>query len=72
MRGGGQLPSEETLDLHLALEKLSPVDRELLLLHDGYGYTAEELASLYNCRADCIRQRVCRARHRLRRLLGLE
>jgi RNA polymerase sigma-70 factor (ECF subfamily) len=61
--------SDTELAVRIALEQLPPAERTLLLLHDVYGYTAEELARQYGCRADCLRQRLRRARQRLRRLL---
>jgi len=52
-----------------ALEQLTPDARALVWLHDVEGYTAEELTERFGCSADCLRQRLQRARRRLRELL---
>ena len=57
------------LQLRSALEQLSDADRELLLLHYGEGYTLTELAPHFDCSPECLRQRLSRARERLKRLL---
>nr|BAL52813.1 hypothetical protein HGMM_F03C06C18 [uncultured prokaryote] len=62
----------QTLALLEALERLSPADRELLWKHDGEGYSLGELAQQLGVREDCLRQRLHRARKRLRKLLELE
>jgi DNA-directed RNA polymerase specialized sigma24 family protein len=38
-------------------------------LHDVEGYTAEEMTERFGCNAACLRQRLHRARKRLRELL---
>ena len=52
-----------------ALEQLPPDARALVWLHDVEGYTAEELTERFGCNAACLRQRLHRARKRLRELL---
>jgi len=51
------------------LEQLPPDARALVWLHDVEGYTAEELTARFGCSAACLRQRLHRARKRLRELL---
>lgn len=68
MRGGAFYELEITV--RLALEQLEPADRDLLWLHDGEGYTLKELASDFGCTEVCLRQRLHRARQRLKRLLA--
>lgn len=57
------------LHVRSALEQLSDADRELLLLHYEEGYTFEELAVHFACSPECLRQRLRRARERLKHLL---
>jgi len=52
-----------------ALEQLPPGARALVWLHDVEGYTTEELTVQFGCSAECLRQRLHRARKRLRELL---
>ena len=58
-----------TLQVRRVLEQLSEADRELLLLHYEEGYTLEELAARFARSPECLRQRLHRARQRLKRLL---
>jgi len=60
------------LALREALARLSPADRELLWRCDGEGYSVKDLAREWGVREDCLRQRLRRARQRLRQLLGVE
>lgn len=53
-----------------ALVALSPTDRSLILLTDGEGYSAPELAERLGMTAQAVRSRVSRARRRLRTQLG--
>lgn len=68
-RGGEEDIILLTLQVRSALEQLSEADRELLLLHYEEGYTLAELATHWNCSHECLRQRLHRARERLKRLL---
>ena len=52
-----------------ALEQLPPDACALVWLHDVEGYAAEELTERFGCNAACLRQRLHRARKRLRELL---
>ncbi|GIV05555.1 MAG: hypothetical protein KatS3mg016_1130 [Fimbriimonadales bacterium] len=65
-------PSVQALALREALERLSPADRELLWRCDGEGCSVKDLVQEWGVREDCLRQRLRRARHRLRQLLGVE
>jgi RNA polymerase sigma-70 factor (ECF subfamily) len=67
---GGRKPSLELrAAVRWALEQLPPDARALVWLHDVEGYTAEELTARFCCSAECLRQRLHRARKRLRELL---
>ena len=67
---GGREPSLELRGaVRWALEQLPPDARALVWLHDVEGYTAEELTERFGCNAACLRQRLHRARKRLRELL---
>jgi len=67
---GVEEPSlEQQAVVRWALEQLPPDARALVWLHDVEGYTAEELTARFGCSADCLRQRLHRARKRLRELL---
>jgi len=67
---GWREPSSELrAAVRWALEQLTPDARALVWLHDVEGYTAEELTERFGCNAACLRQRLHRARKRLRELL---
>lgn len=53
-----------------ALQVLSPNDRSLVLLADGEGWTAPEIADAFDMTAGQVRTRLSRARRRLREHLG--
>ncbi|MFL5230238.1 MAG: sigma factor-like helix-turn-helix DNA-binding protein, partial [Microvirga sp.] len=55
-----------------ALGKLSPEQREALLLIGAEGLTYEETAVICNTKVGTIKSRVNRARKRLAEILGLE
>jgi RNA polymerase sigma-70 factor (ECF subfamily) len=67
--GGGEPSLEQQAVVRWALEQLPPDARALVWLHDVEGYTAEELTERFGCNAACLRQRLHRARKRLRELL---
>ena len=67
--GGGEPSLEQQAVVRWALEQLPPDARALVWLHDVEGYTAEELTARFCCSAECLRQRLHRARKRLRELL---
>lgn len=54
------------LDLHHALARLSPADREMIVLRYVVGYSGLELASLMSLRPDAVRSRLSRLVRRLR------
>ena len=67
---GGREPSLELrAAVRWALEQLPPDARALVWLHDVEGYIAGELTERFGCNAACLRQRLHRARKRLRELL---
>jgi RNA polymerase sigma-70 factor, ECF subfamily len=59
-------------DLRLAMAKLSPEQREALLLVGAEGLTYDEAAQICNTHIGTIKSRVNRARTRLSQLLGLD
>jgi RNA polymerase sigma-70 factor, ECF subfamily len=59
-------------DLRLAMAKLSPEQREALLLVGAEGLTYDEAAQICNTHIGTIKSRVNRARNRLSQLLGLD
>ena len=59
-------------DLRLAMAKLSPEQREALVLVGAEGLTYEEAAQICNTHIGTIKSRVNRARNRLAQLLGLD
>ncbi len=59
-------------DVRLALAKLSPEQREALLLVGAEGMTYEEAARICDTHVGTIKSRVNRARNRLVQLLGFE
>ncbi|MFN7016270.1 MAG: RNA polymerase sigma factor, partial [Fimbriimonadales bacterium] len=69
VEGGGEADLLRILQVRSALEQLIEADRELLLLHYEEGYTLEELSARFACSPECLRQRLHRARQRLKRLL---
>jgi RNA polymerase sigma-70 factor (ECF subfamily) len=56
--------------LETALSSLSPVQREVVLLHDMHGCAHEEIAGIIGSSAGMSRQHLFKARQRMRRLLG--
>jgi len=67
--GGGETSVELNAAVRWALEQLPPDACALVWLHDVEGYTVEELTARLGCSAECLRQRLHRARKRLRELL---
>jgi RNA polymerase sigma-70 factor, ECF subfamily len=59
-------------DFRAALAKLSPEQREAILLIGAEGLTYEETAEICNTKVGTIKSRVNRARKRLAELLGYE
>ncbi|MFI5229439.1 MAG: RNA polymerase sigma factor [Gemmatimonadales bacterium] len=57
--------------LERALESLSPVQREVVLLHDLDGRTHDEIAAMIGTSSGMCRQHLFKARRRLRAALGL-
>ena len=53
-----------------ALETLSPVQREVVLLHDVDGRTHDDIAGLIGTSSGMSRQHLFKARKRLRQVLG--
>lgn len=60
-----------TLDLHVALDGLDPIDRDIIQLSVWDGFTSAEIGSLLDLSADTVRTRLRRARLRLRHDLDL-
>jgi RNA polymerase sigma-70 factor (ECF subfamily) len=64
----GAKPPEPTgpIDLEVALNRLSPVTRAVLWLHDVEGYTHEEIAEMMGKTASFSKSQLSRAHKRLR------
>jgi len=66
-------PSPETIVIrapHIqnvldALERLQPIDREVLLLSEWEGQSTKEIAAAVGCKPHAVDQRIYRAKHRL-------
>ena len=65
-----QGPKLDFDDLRLAIAKLSPEQREALLLVGAEGLTYDEAAKICNTHIGTIKSRVNRARNRLAEILG--
>ncbi|MFO1168893.1 MAG: sigma-70 family RNA polymerase sigma factor [Rhodoblastus sp.] len=59
-------------DFHTALEKLSPDQREALILIGASGFSYEEAAEICGCAVGTVKSRVNRARQRLMQLLAVD
>jgi RNA polymerase sigma-70 factor (ECF subfamily) len=67
-----EMPGEgvdQSIDLHAALARLTPVARAVLWLHDVEGYTHSEIAALYGRTPSFSKSQLMRAHLRLRELL---
>jgi RNA polymerase sigma-70 factor (ECF subfamily) len=62
----------EMLDFRRALQKLSPDQREALILIGASGLSYEEAADVCKCAVGTMKSRVSRARSRLNELLQLD
>lgn len=71
--GAEPAPSPETLVVrapHIqnvldALDRLKPIDREVLLLSEWEGQSHKEIAAAVGCKPHAVDQRIYRAKHRL-------
>jgi RNA polymerase sigma-70 factor (ECF subfamily) len=63
-------PREELHDLHQALERLDPKDRELIVLKHLDGWTYDELAERLDIPRGTVMSRLFHARQRLQALLA--
>jgi RNA polymerase sigma-70 factor (ECF subfamily) len=61
-----ELADEVAVALLLALERLSPLERAVFVLHDAFDYDYDELATLLDSTAAACRQLASRARAHLR------
>ena len=59
-------------DFRMALEQLSPDQREALILIGASGFSYEEAAEICGCAVGTVKSRVNRARQRLLHLLALD
>ena len=59
----------DRVDLERAVAALPPGYREVLLLHDAFGYTHEEIGALLGVEAGTSKSQLSRARRELRRAL---
>jgi len=67
-----QIAHLDFADLHIALQKLPPDQREALILVGASGHSYEAAAEICNCKVGTIKSRVSRGRTRLGELLGLD
>lgn len=71
-----QVPIHEPTDLVMAvrqvMDRLAPIDREVLYLFDVAGFKTDEIGDMLGVRGSAIRQRLSRARERFRVLYGAE
>ncbi len=65
-------PGELSMAVQQVLERLSPMDREVLYLFDVAGFKTDEIGDMLGVRGSAIRQRLSRARERFRLLYGAE
>ncbi len=69
--GGGRIPEPTApLELEAALDRLSPLARAVLWLHEVEGYTHREIGEMMGKTASFSKSQLSRAHQRLRELLG--
>ena len=66
------IPTLQLRDLAVALGKLQPEQRQVILLVGLEGMSYEEVASVLNVPVGTVRSRLSRGRDQLRRLMGME
>jgi DNA-directed RNA polymerase specialized sigma24 family protein len=66
------IPTLQLRDLAVALGKLQPEQRQVILLVGLEGMPYEEVASVLNVPVGTVRSRLSRGRDQLRRLMGVE
>jgi RNA polymerase sigma-70 factor (ECF subfamily) len=64
--------TESTLELRDIIDSLPPGDREVLYLFEVAGFTTDEIGASLGIRGSAVRQRLVRARQRLRALYSPE
>jgi len=64
--------SEIRVILVTLIMKLSPKQREAIILHYYGGYTAPDIARIVGCRADAVRQRLHNGITTLERIMNAE
>jgi len=69
---GGRADQHLKMDLEAALERLAPLSRAVVWLHDVEGYTHEEIAGMTGKTVSFSKSQLARAHTRLRRWLGEE
>lgn len=57
--------------MYEAMEKLSPVQKEAVLLKEIYGYSLKEIAKIQNAGVSSVKVRIYRAKKNLRKFLGI-
>ena len=66
------IPSLELRDLEVAMGKLAPEQRQVILLVGLEGMTYDEVAAILKVPVGTVRSRLSRGRDQLRRLMGVE
>lgn len=64
--------TESALDVQTIMDRLSPLDREVLFLFEVAGFTTDEIGAMLGRRGSAVRQRLVRARQRFRALYSSE
>jgi RNA polymerase sigma-70 factor (ECF subfamily) len=65
-------PDTQRLDVRRALQRLRPIDAEIITLAVWEGFTSPEIGTMLGLPAETVRTRMRRARARLRSDLGLD
>ena len=63
---------DRDIDLREALRKLSPVERELILLVDWQGYNYQEIATILKIPLGTVKSRIHTARIHLKKIVSEE
>jgi DNA-directed RNA polymerase specialized sigma24 family protein len=72
LKEGSYEMAEPATDLLPVLQRLSPRQRAVIVLHFYAGYPTGEVAAILGCTAGTVRMHISQGRRRLRRLLEIE
>lgn len=65
-------PVEGALDVQTVMERMPPLDREVLYLFEVAGFRTDEIGAMLGVRGTAVRQRLSRARKKFRLLYSLD